>query len=77
MTRITAIKRDSVHTLERLECDLRQREAASVAKPDGARYSAWQHALCKLSVFRVDRTQKPLLTTAQRIFEHGDKNRRL
>lgn len=45
ITRVAAIKKDSVHSLEQLKKDLCQREAAYTVDPSGAAYGAWQHAL--------------------------------
>lgn len=54
-----------------------RKEAAHVNNPSPSTYGARQCVLKQVSFLRVDMTQKSMLTTAQRIFEHGNRNGRL
>lgn len=52
-------------------------EAEFVYAPDEERYRTWQQALRSMSTARVTQTDKALLHSAQKVFEHGGKNRKL
>lgn len=55
----------------------RQKKAVYVAHPDQVTYGEWQFALREVSLCRMERTQKSLLSMAQNIFEYCNRSGRL
>lgn len=63
--------------MEELKARATALEAEFVSAPGDERYRAWKQALRSLSTARVAQTDKALLYSAQRVFEHGGKNGKL
>lgn len=74
---ISVARRTSTQTLDELEEEVGGKEASYVANPIPNAYGDWQFTMKKLSLHRVDTIHKSMLDSAQRIFEHGNKNGRM
>lgn len=77
ISRFASLRREEAKALGDLEAEAEKREREYVGSPNEVNYYAWQQVLRDLSLCRVEQTKKSMLHSAQRVFEHGDKNGRL
>lgn len=77
ISRIASLQREEAKALGDLEADAEKREREYVDSPTEVNYYAWQQVLRELSLCRIEQKKKSMLHSAQRVFEHGDKNGQL
>lgn len=77
ISRISSLQKAGAKSLLEKEGKAGRCEQEFVASPSDAKYYEWQRVLRELSLLRIDQTKMTMLHSAQRVFEHGDKNGRL